>query len=358
MSLENEDPAGWRCPAPGCNREFGELWRLRQHYRQPAKGSTAATRGHGAELVECPRCKEPLSLLKNARHRCKLAPARLAAAAAAAATQARLAGGASQEGHVEDGPANKRRRVRWQGVSSGVSDSGGSSGDGSEEQELEECDAEDGKRPASGAAAVVAAAVAAAVAAEAEAAEPLPTLQARLPLPHPTPRSSTAAALLVRISSGAAGAMPSPLVPLQVLVPAPTNAACAPAPPALPVVQAAHAAAAPSSGIRWWQAAHAVGEAEAEGFVTLIVRHTADRQAGGRAGAGSGSLSQQAQQDSLLAALVAELTVRCTAVRQLLDQQRQRELAEGVRAALNAARLAAAVGQLSALLARQQAAGA
>lgn len=90
--------------------------------------------------------------------------------------------------------------------------------------------------------------------------------------------------------------------------------------------------------------------------MTLIVRHTAERQAYSCAKGGDAEAAQHAQQDAMLAALVAELTMRCTAMQKLLDQQRQRQLAEGVQATLAAARLAAAMTQLSSLLALQQAA--
>lgn len=111
-----------------------------------------------------------------------------------------------------------------------------------------------------------------------------------------------------------------------------------------------------------------VSEAEAEEFASLVIRHTAERQgaalaaapgAGGGTVGGSGaaagaSAGQPAQGDALLKGLVAELSVRCAAVRSLLEQQRHRELASAVQGALRAAHLASAVSQLSALLARQQ----
>jgi hypothetical protein len=57
----------------------------------------------------------------------------------------------------------------------------------------------------------------------------------------------------------------------------------------------------------------------------------------------------------LLAALAADLQVRVAAMRQLLQERRQAELAKGVQCALRAGRLARSLSQLSVLLARQQA---
>ena len=55
-----DDSRFW-CPFPGCNRSFGELWRLKVHYRAPpdVRGS-GKERGHGTELQFCPKCDAEL----------------------------------------------------------------------------------------------------------------------------------------------------------------------------------------------------------------------------------------------------------------------------------------------------------
>jgi len=55
------------CPFPGCKRSFGAgLWRLKLHYRAPpdCRGS-GVERGHGIELIRCPRCNISLQRVRR-----------------------------------------------------------------------------------------------------------------------------------------------------------------------------------------------------------------------------------------------------------------------------------------------------
>lgn len=59
--MQEKDPERFYCPYPGCNRSFAELWRLKVHYRAPPdiRGS-GKERGHGTELMQCPKCGKSL----------------------------------------------------------------------------------------------------------------------------------------------------------------------------------------------------------------------------------------------------------------------------------------------------------
>ncbi|KAF5841093.1 hypothetical protein DUNSADRAFT_14492 [Dunaliella salina] len=63
INLRTYDEAEGRfyCPFPGCTRSFAELWRLKVHYRAPPdiRGS-GKERGHGTELMHCPKCGNTL----------------------------------------------------------------------------------------------------------------------------------------------------------------------------------------------------------------------------------------------------------------------------------------------------------
>jgi hypothetical protein len=112
-----------------------------------------------------------------------------------------------------------------------------------------------------------------------------------------------------------------------------------------------------------------VSAADAQEFLELVIKHgvghntdaatAAEAGAGGEgaaaaaAVAGAGAVAG-ASPDVLLAALASDLQVRVAATRQLLQERRQAELAEGVQCALRAGRLARALSQLSGLLVRQQ----
>ena len=112
-----------------------------------------------------------------------------------------------------------------------------------------------------------------------------------------------------------------------------------------------------------------VSAADAEEFLELVIRHgvghntaaatAAEAGAGGEGAAAAAAVAGAgavvgASPDVLLAALASDLQVRVAATRQLLQERRQAELAEGVQCALRAGRLARALSQLSGLLVRQQ----
>ncbi|KAK9824296.1 hypothetical protein WJX72_009227 [[Myrmecia] bisecta] len=61
-----KDPNRFYCPHPNCDRSFGELWRLKVHYRAaPDIRGSGRERGHGGELDHCPKCGQELLVGKH-----------------------------------------------------------------------------------------------------------------------------------------------------------------------------------------------------------------------------------------------------------------------------------------------------
>lgn len=85
----------------------------------------------------------------------------------------------------------------------------------------------------------------------------------------------------------------------------------------------------------------AVSEEDARAFLEMVIVQQAKENTAAAVAAAAGSDLPDAATlaDSLLSALEANLQARRDAVRQLLAEQRQVELAEGLQAALRASRL-------------------
>eukprot|EP00951_Prasinocladus_malaysianus_P005060 scaffold36027_cov35-Prasinocladus_malaysianus.AAC.1 len=66
------------CPHPGCNRKFRKFWRLRAHYRAlPELRGSGKERGHGQELLECPKCGASLEHAHIIMHKIPAPPVRI-----------------------------------------------------------------------------------------------------------------------------------------------------------------------------------------------------------------------------------------------------------------------------------------